>query len=317
MLELADLPPTPPSRAEARLGQRTFTSEDAREGLAAFARPPHQIPTIGRTTVTSTAACPASTSSSPRALRPGRSRRAAPTPTTLEDLRVPTTRRCCGSPTAWSRTSSASCRCRSGVAANFRVNGRDHLVPMATEEPSVVAAASNLAQVAREHGGFFCSSSEPLMIAQVQVLDVADPARARRLRLLEHRDELLALANEQDPVLVRFGGGARDIEVRVIRRPRRRRCGAAPARRRRRRDGRQRRQHDGRGARAADRRDRAAAASCCASSPTWPTAGSPAPGAVFDAEQARRRRGRRRASSTPTASPPTTRTAPPPTTRAS
>lgn len=102
-----------------------------------------------------------------------------------------------------------------GIGANFRVNGRDRLVPMATEEPSVIAAASNLAQVAREHGGFHCSTSAPLMIAQVQVLDVADP-HAAKLRLLEHRDELLAAANDQDPVLVRFGGGAREIEVRVV-----------------------------------------------------------------------------------------------------
>ena len=105
-----------------------------------------------------------------------------------------------------------------GVGANFRVNGKDYLVPMATEEPSVVAAASNLAQVAREHGGFFCSADEPVMIAQVQVVGVDDPQGAR-LRLFEHRDELLALANEQDPVLVRFGGGARDIEIRVIEGP--------------------------------------------------------------------------------------------------
>jgi hydroxymethylglutaryl-CoA reductase len=106
-----------------------------------------------------------------------------------------------------------------GVGANFRVNGQDYLVPMATEEPSVVAAASNLAQVAREHGGFFCSADEPVMIAQVQVIDVADP-HAAKLRLFEHREELLGLANEQDPVLVRFGGGAKDIEVRVIDGPR-------------------------------------------------------------------------------------------------
>jgi hydroxymethylglutaryl-CoA reductase len=105
-----------------------------------------------------------------------------------------------------------------GIGANFRVNGRDRVVPMATEEPSVIAAASNLAQVAREHGGFFCSTSAPLMIAQVQVLDVADP-QAAKLRLLERRDELLAAANEQDPVLVRFGGGAREIEVRVVEGP--------------------------------------------------------------------------------------------------
>jgi hydroxymethylglutaryl-CoA reductase len=102
-----------------------------------------------------------------------------------------------------------------GVAANFTINGRDRLVPMATEEPSVVAAASNMAGVARDSGGFFCSTSEPIMIAQIQVVDVPDPHGAR-LRLLEHRDEIVQRANEQDPVLVKFGGGARDIEVRVV-----------------------------------------------------------------------------------------------------
>ncbi|UNK43264.1 hydroxymethylglutaryl-CoA reductase, degradative [Luteimonas sp. S4-F44] len=102
-----------------------------------------------------------------------------------------------------------------GVAANFLIDGRDHLVPMATEEPSVVAAASNAALVARERGGFHTSSMAPVMIAQVQVLDVADP-QAARLRLLEARDELLALANAQDPLLVELGGGARDIDVRLV-----------------------------------------------------------------------------------------------------
>lgn len=105
-----------------------------------------------------------------------------------------------------------------GIAANFTINGQDRLVPMATEEPSVVAAASNMAGVARHAGGFFCSTSDPIMIAQIQVIDVLDPHGAR-LRLLEHRDEIVALANDQDPVLVRFGGGARDIEVRVVRGP--------------------------------------------------------------------------------------------------
>ncbi|HYM85631.1 MAG TPA: hydroxymethylglutaryl-CoA reductase, partial [Pseudoxanthomonas sp.] len=102
-----------------------------------------------------------------------------------------------------------------GVAANFLVNGIDYLVPMATEEPSVVAAASNAALIAREKGGFRTSSTAPVMIAQVQILNVADPHGAR-LRLLEARDELLALADAQDPLLVQLGGGARDIEVRLL-----------------------------------------------------------------------------------------------------
>jgi hydroxymethylglutaryl-CoA reductase len=102
-----------------------------------------------------------------------------------------------------------------GVAPNFLINGVDYLVPMATEEPSVVAAASNAALIARENGGFRTSSTAPVMIAQVQVLDVADPHGAR-LRLLEAREELLALANAQDPLLIQLGGGARDIEVRLV-----------------------------------------------------------------------------------------------------
>lgn len=102
-----------------------------------------------------------------------------------------------------------------GVATNFTIDGVDRLIPMATEEPSVVAAASNAARMARGHGGFSTSHSGDIMMAQVQVLDAVDPDGAR-LRLLEARDELLALANEQDPVLVSFGGGAIDISVRTL-----------------------------------------------------------------------------------------------------
>ena len=102
-----------------------------------------------------------------------------------------------------------------GIATNFVVNGRDVLIPMATEEPSVVAAASNLARIARTHGGFVTSATAPLMQAQVQLLDVPDPAAAR-LRLLEARDELVELADAQDPALVKHGGGVRDIDVRIV-----------------------------------------------------------------------------------------------------
>ena len=102
-----------------------------------------------------------------------------------------------------------------GIAANFTINGRDYLVPMATEEPSVVAAASNMAAVARLNGGFTTSSSQPIMIAQVQVVDVQDP-HAARLRLYERRQDLLDLANAQDAFLVKVGGGAKDIQVRMV-----------------------------------------------------------------------------------------------------
>lgn len=102
-----------------------------------------------------------------------------------------------------------------GIATNFVVNGRELLVPMATEEASVVAAASNAARIARVHGGFFTSTTAPVMQAQVQIVDVTDP-EAARLRLLEHRDELVALADSQDPLLRELGGGVRDLTVRVV-----------------------------------------------------------------------------------------------------
>ena len=102
-----------------------------------------------------------------------------------------------------------------GVAANLTVNGRDVLVPMATEEASVIAAASNGARIARASGGFHTSSSEPIMQVQVQVVDVADPAAAR-LRLLEHADALMAKADAQDPRLSEAGGGVRSLDVRLV-----------------------------------------------------------------------------------------------------
>jgi hydroxymethylglutaryl-CoA reductase len=106
-----------------------------------------------------------------------------------------------------------------GVATNFRINEKDYLVPMAIEEPSVVAAASNAAKVARAAGGFHAQTTDPVMIGQVQIMDVPDPA-ASRLRILHHRDALLAAANAKDPVLVKFGGGARELEVRILPSPR-------------------------------------------------------------------------------------------------
>lgn len=102
-----------------------------------------------------------------------------------------------------------------GVAVNFRVNGRDYLVPMAIEEPSVVAAASNAAKMAREKGGFTASTSGPVMIGQIQLVHVPDPHSAR-LAILHARDEILRRANDKDPILVKLGGGAKDVEARVI-----------------------------------------------------------------------------------------------------
>ena len=102
-----------------------------------------------------------------------------------------------------------------GLAANFVVNGRDVLVPMVVEEPSVVAAASYMAKLVRECGGFETSSTAPLMRAQVQVLGTTDPYGARQA-LLRHRAEILEVANGRDKVLIDLGGGCRDIEVHVF-----------------------------------------------------------------------------------------------------
>ncbi len=102
-----------------------------------------------------------------------------------------------------------------GIAANMIINGKDYLIPMVVEESSVVAGVTNAARMARSGGGFFTSSTGPVMIAQIQAVNVTDPYGAR-LRLYEKKDEILGIANEQDPILVEMGGGAKDIEVRVI-----------------------------------------------------------------------------------------------------
>jgi hydroxymethylglutaryl-CoA reductase len=102
-----------------------------------------------------------------------------------------------------------------GIALNFMVNGRDVLVPMVVEEPSVVAGASFMAKLAREGGGFIASSTPPEMIGQMQVLDIDDLPKARQV-ILEKKDELLSAASEFDPVLKSLGGGPRELEVRVI-----------------------------------------------------------------------------------------------------
>jgi hydroxymethylglutaryl-CoA reductase len=102
-----------------------------------------------------------------------------------------------------------------GIALNFQVNGRDVLVPMTLEEPSVVAGASFMAKLARAGGGFTATTTDPLMIGQMQVIHVTNLEEAK-LKLYEHKAELLAEADSIDPVLKKFGGGARDLEVRII-----------------------------------------------------------------------------------------------------
>jgi hydroxymethylglutaryl-CoA reductase len=102
-----------------------------------------------------------------------------------------------------------------GVGLNFRVNGEDVMVPMAVEEPSVIAAASNAARMVREGGGFQAEADDPIMTAQIEVVGIDDPAAARA-RLEAAGDELLRLARETLPRLLERGGGPRALEVRAL-----------------------------------------------------------------------------------------------------
>lgn len=102
-----------------------------------------------------------------------------------------------------------------GVALNFQVNGRDVLAPMVIEEPSVVAGASFMAKLARAGGGFQASSSLPEMIGQMQILGLADLNEAKH-KILAEKSALLTEATDIDPLLKKLGGGARDLEVRII-----------------------------------------------------------------------------------------------------
>ncbi|MGE5187894.1 MAG: hydroxymethylglutaryl-CoA reductase, degradative [Betaproteobacteria bacterium] len=102
-----------------------------------------------------------------------------------------------------------------GVGINFQINGKDYLIPMATEEPSVIAAASYAAKMVREGGGFHTSSTAPVMIGQIQVVKLSNAQTAKQ-QVLDSKNALLKKANEQDPVLNSFGGGAKDLDARVI-----------------------------------------------------------------------------------------------------
>ena len=101
-----------------------------------------------------------------------------------------------------------------GVAVNFLINNKDYIIPMVLEEPSVIAAASNAAKIARESGGFTTSSDEPVMIGQIHVMGARELGGEGARKIVEMKKELLNLANSQDPTLVNFGGGAKDLEVK-------------------------------------------------------------------------------------------------------
>ncbi|MGD0994482.1 MAG: hydroxymethylglutaryl-CoA reductase, degradative [Candidatus Bathyarchaeia archaeon] len=102
-----------------------------------------------------------------------------------------------------------------GIAGNFQINGKDYLIPMATEEPSVIAAASYAAKMVRDGGGFHTSSTAPIMIGQIQVVGIKD-AKAAKKQVLDAKADVLKKANDQDPVLNSFGGGAKDLDAKII-----------------------------------------------------------------------------------------------------
>lgn len=104
------------------------------------------------------------------------------------------------------------------VAPNFLINGREYLMPLVIEEPSVVAAMANAARMARAGGGFTTGSTEPVMIGQVQILDIPDPDAAAS-RILAHKNELLADLADLHPTIRQRGGGPRDLQVRRLDHP--------------------------------------------------------------------------------------------------
>lgn len=103
-----------------------------------------------------------------------------------------------------------------GIATNFLINGKDYLIPMVIEEPSVVAAVSNAAKMFRSGGGFQTHSDEPIMIGQIQLLDIQNPELAES-QILANKSLLLAEADKTGGSIVKRGGGARDIQVRIFR----------------------------------------------------------------------------------------------------
>ena len=102
-----------------------------------------------------------------------------------------------------------------GVATNFVIDGSHYAIPFVLEEPSVVAAASNMAKRCLANGGFSSDNDDPVMIGQIQVVGCEDPNGAME-SILAAKDELVSNCNEVDPILVKFGGGCRDLSARVI-----------------------------------------------------------------------------------------------------
>jgi len=102
-----------------------------------------------------------------------------------------------------------------GLAFNFKINNKDYIVPMVIEEPSVVAAASKIAKIARKHGGFVANKVKSIMISQIQLTKIKDIDDAKQ-KIADNKEKILSIANEQDPLLNQLGGGAKDLKVREI-----------------------------------------------------------------------------------------------------
>jgi len=102
-----------------------------------------------------------------------------------------------------------------GIAFNFKINEKDYIIPMVIEEPSVIAAASNAAKIARKTGGFHSEKIKSIMISQIQITHLNDIDDAKEL-IIKQKDQILKIANDQDPLLNELGGGALDIEVREL-----------------------------------------------------------------------------------------------------
>ncbi|MFX1570037.1 MAG: hydroxymethylglutaryl-CoA reductase, degradative [Promethearchaeota archaeon] len=102
-----------------------------------------------------------------------------------------------------------------GIACNFKINNKDYLIPMVIEEPSVIAAASNAAKIARKRGGFQSDNVKSVMISQIQVTNIKD-IKSAKAELLKNKVTILEKANEKDPFLKNLGGGAFDFELREL-----------------------------------------------------------------------------------------------------
>jgi hydroxymethylglutaryl-CoA reductase len=101
------------------------------------------------------------------------------------------------------------------VGFNFLINGKEYVVPMVSEEPYIVNSVTKMAKIVKECGGFIAGSTGNIMISQIQLLNVDRP-NAARFKILENKDKIIEFANKKDPVLVSFGGGVKDIEVRIL-----------------------------------------------------------------------------------------------------